>query len=74
MVSTAAAGGRFRGRIARQLFRTTELVQSVLEPNTVTNKLGFRLLGLLSGHVGLRGSFEAVGAAADTVKVASFIL
>ncbi len=65
----AAAGGRFRGRIGRQLFQTTQLCQSVLEPNLVTNKLGFRLLGVLSGHVGLRGQFESVGDAADTVKV-----
>ena len=35
----------------------------------MTNKVGFRLLGLIAGYVGLRGRFEAVGDAADTVKV-----
>lgn len=63
------AGGRFRGRLGRQLFRTTQLCQSTIQPNIVTNKVGFRLLGLLAGYVGLRGSFEIVGDAADTVKV-----
>lgn len=46
-----------------------QLCQSVLDPTTVTNKVGFRLLGLLAGYVGLRGRFEQVGDEADTVKV-----
>jgi hypothetical protein len=35
----AAAGGRFRGRIGRLLFRTTGVFQSVLQPDIATNKV-----------------------------------
>lgn len=63
------AGGRFRGRIGRLIFRLTELCQSAISPNIITNKLGFTLLGMIRGSVGLRGTFDAVGDAADTVQV-----
>lgn len=63
------AGGRFRGRIGRSIFRLNELCQSSISPDIITNKLGFTLLGLIRGSVGLRGTFEAVGEAADTLKI-----
>lgn len=34
-----AAGGRFRGKIGRALFRTAGLFQSVLQPDIATNKV-----------------------------------
>ncbi|KAL4445848.1 hypothetical protein ABPG77_009047 [Micractinium sp. CCAP 211/92] len=69
------AGGRFRGGLGKLLFRTTLLAQSVLQPDVVTNKVAFRLLGLIPGSVGLRGSFvscpdrEGGEDRKDTVKV-----
>jgi hypothetical protein len=43
--------------------------QSVLEPDTATNKVAFKLAGVLPGYVGLRGRIEPVGDTGDTVKV-----
>ncbi|KAI8476972.1 MAG: hypothetical protein J3K34DRAFT_516225 [Monoraphidium minutum] len=63
------AGGRFRGRIGRVLFQTTGVFQSVLAPDVATNKVAFRMFGLLPGYVGLRGKLEPVGGGGDTVKV-----
>lgn len=69
------AGGRFRGGLGKLLFRTTFLGQSVLQPDIVTNKLAFRLLGFLPGAVGLRGKFVSIPEREggpnrkDTVKV-----
>eukprot|EP00877_Chromochloris_zofingiensis_P012707 jgi/Chrzof1/7690/Cz02g33030.t1 len=63
------AGGRFRGRIGRALFRTTGVYQSVLQPDIATNKIEFRLFGLLPGSVALRGTVQPVGENEDTVKV-----
>ncbi|KAL6752597.1 hypothetical protein V8C86DRAFT_2752057 [Haematococcus lacustris] len=63
------SGGRFRGRLGRALFRTTGLFQSVLAPDIVTNKISWRLLGLLDGAVGLRGKLLPVGSTGDTVRV-----
>lgn len=34
-----AAGGRFRGTVGRNLFKTTGLFQSVLQPDLATNKV-----------------------------------
>ncbi|KAL4425751.1 hypothetical protein ABPG75_009767 [Micractinium tetrahymenae] len=69
------AGGRFRGGLGKLLFRTTLLAQSVLQPDVVTNKVAFRLLGVVPGSVGLRGAFvscpdrEGGEDRKDTVKV-----
>lgn len=35
----AAAGGRFRNALGRRIFQTRQLCQSVLQPDTVTNKV-----------------------------------
>ncbi|GLI58830.1 hypothetical protein VaNZ11_000594 [Volvox africanus] len=63
------AGGRFRGRIGRALFRTAGLFQSVLKPDIATNKVEFRLFGFLPGYVGLRGRVQPQGEHGDTVQV-----
>ncbi|KXZ55844.1 hypothetical protein GPECTOR_2g1395 [Gonium pectorale] len=63
------AGGRFRGRIGRALFRTAGLFQSVLKPDLATNKVEFKLFGCLPGYVGLRGRVMPVGEQGDTVQV-----
>jgi hypothetical protein len=65
----AAAGGRFRGKVGRSLFRTAGLYQSVIAPDIVTNKIEFRLLGLIPGSVGLRGKVLPIGERGDTCKV-----
>ena len=36
---SAAAGGRFRGRIGKHIFRLNQLCQSAMEPNTISNKV-----------------------------------
>ena len=56
-----AAGGRFRGRIGRLLFRTTALYQHIQkdgESLRAVNANRFRFLGLLPGCAVLRGSAE----------------
>eukprot|EP00878_Enallax_costatus_P021145 GHUV01022378.1.p1 GENE.GHUV01022378.1~~GHUV01022378.1.p1 ORF type:complete len:153 (+),score=50.07 GHUV01022378.1:1456-1914(+) len=73
------AGGRFRGRIGRALFKTTGVFQSVLQPDIATNKVAFKLFGVLPGAIGLRGKVVPVAAGEphgagtagvqDTVKV-----
>ncbi|MEW5304011.1 MAG: hypothetical protein WDW36_006652 [Sanguina aurantia] len=66
------AGGRFRGGLGRMLFRSTGIFQSVLAPDIATNKIEFKLLGCISGAVGLRGKVVPVtggNSNADTVKV-----
>lgn len=45
------------------------MFQAVLRPDVATNKVAFKLLGLLPGYVGLRGQLEPVGGGGDTVKV-----
>ncbi|CAN0581604.1 unnamed protein product, partial [Ectocarpus sp. 12 AP-2014] len=54
------AGGRWRGRVGRTLFRqaTEEMFQHLLEPATAVNMVVFRAFGLLTGCVTLRGDFE----------------
>lgn len=52
------AGGRFRSQIGRALFQTTGLFQSVLTPALVVNKVAFRILGLISGSISIRGGFR----------------
>jgi len=63
------AGGRFRSRMGRLLFQTTGVFQSVLQPDVATNKVAFKMFGVLPGYVGLRGRLAPVGDAGDTVKV-----
>ena len=56
-----AAGGRFRGRIGRLLFRTTALYQHIQRDGDglrAVNANRFRFLGLLPGCAVLRGSAE----------------
>ena len=52
------AGGAFRGRLGRALFRTTAVMQSITEPATVVNEVRFRLFGALPGRVSLTGTFS----------------
>ncbi len=56
----APAGGAFRGKLGRALFATRLLAQSVLEPDVVTNYVGFALFGGIPGGVGLRGRLVSV--------------
>ena len=52
-----AAGGRFRGRVGRLIFRTTAMYQCVSETAAV-NMIRWRFLGLLPGCTVLRGDLE----------------
>ena len=61
-----AAGGRYRGRVGRLLFRTDALFQHVLAGAVAVNVIQFRLLGLLRGCAVLRGTW----AAADSERLA----
>ncbi|CAM9731826.1 unnamed protein product [Scytosiphon promiscuus] len=65
------AGGRWRGRVGRSLFRTEEMFQHLVEPATAVNMIVFRALGLLRLCVTLRGDFEAIPDRPNFVK-ASF--
>ncbi|QDZ23741.1 putative plastid-lipid-associated fibrillin [Chloropicon primus] len=53
----APAGGRFRGKLGRLLFRTSGLYQAILRPNIVKNMVTFHLFGLLPGSIQLAGTF-----------------
>jgi hypothetical protein len=56
-----AAGGRFRGRVGRLLFRTTALYQHIQKDGDslrAVNANRFRFLGLLPGCAVLRGAAE----------------
>lgn len=55
-VGSAPAGGRFRGRIGRLLFLNRGIFQHIYSPNTVVNLVAFKLLGVLQGAVGLKGT------------------
>jgi len=57
-VKANAAGGRYRGRIGRALFRTDALFQHVLKPDVAVNVVHFRLFGLLPGAAVLRGRWS----------------
>ncbi|CAN0180945.1 unnamed protein product, partial [Ectocarpus fasciculatus] len=75
------AGGRWRGRLGRSLFRqalppphaipTEEMFQHLVEPSTAVNMVAFRAFGLLKGCVTLRGDFKAIPDKPNFVK-ASF--
>ena len=45
------------------------MYQHVPEPNWTDLQVSFKLLGLLAGHVGLRGRLQAVGDSGDTARV-----
>lgn len=64
--SPQAAGGRFRSKLGRALFRTHALYQNVLPNGEVANRVEFALAGGIPGAVGLQGPFRPV----DPVKVA----
>ena len=53
----APAGGRFRGKLGRLLFRTEGLYQAILKPNLAKNLVTFWLFGLIPGSIGLTGTF-----------------
>eukprot|EP00903_Cladosiphon_okamuranus_P009275 g8850.t1 len=65
------AGGRWRGRVGRCLFRTEEMFQHLLEPATAVNMIVFRAFGIFRGCVTLRGEFEEISDQPNFVK-ASF--
>ncbi len=67
----AATGGRFRNPLGRWLFSATGLFQSCLLPDLATNKVTFRVLGLLSGSVGLRGHIAPLQDVGDDDTVVS---
>ena len=50
-----AAGGRFRGRIGRTIFRTRGLFQHLIAPDRAVNCVTFRLFGLVDGAAVLTG-------------------
>ena len=52
-----AAGGKYRGRLGRALFRTEALFQHVL-PDVAVNVIRFRLFGLIPGQAVLRGTWR----------------
>lgn len=54
------AGGLFRSKIGRLLFRTRGLFQHVLKPRRVINVVCFRMFGIFSGNVCLSGELEAI--------------
>ena len=56
----APAGGRFRGRLGRLLFRTNGLYQLIAKPDVCCNLVRFKLFGLLPGCVSLKGSFSKI--------------
>jgi hypothetical protein len=53
-----AAGGRFRGRVGRALFRTRGLFQHIVTPDTAVNIVSFRLFGLFDGAAVLTGTVK----------------
>jgi len=63
----APAGGRYRSRLGRLLFRTTGLYQMIDRPNLAKNLVTFALFGLFPGSIALVGKFEKVNP--KTVRV-----
>jgi PAP_fibrillin len=54
------AGGVFRGKLGRLLFRSRGLFQHIISPDIVVNLVAFRFLGLIPGAVGLKGVFSPI--------------
>ena len=52
------AGGRFRGSLARYLFKTEKVRQNIYSPNIVENIVEFIIFGIFLGRVSLSGSFQ----------------
>jgi len=63
-----AAGGKYRGRVGRLLFRTTALFQHVLPDAVAVNVIQFKLLGLVPGAAVLPGRW-AVATADERVAL-----
>ena len=57
-VSANAAGGKYRGRLGRLVFRTDALFQHVLLPDVAVNVIQFKLLGLIPGAAVLKGRWS----------------
>jgi hypothetical protein len=57
-----AAGGKYRGRVGRLLFRTTALFQHVLPDAVAVNVIQFKLLGLVPGAAVLPGRWAVASA------------
>ena len=57
-VKANAAGGRYRGRVGRALFRTEALFQHVLDEGVAVNVIQFRLLNLIKGCAVLPGRWS----------------
>ena len=57
-----AAGGKYRGRVGRLLFRTTALFQHVLPDAVAVNVIQFKLFGLLPGAAVLPGRWAVATA------------
>lgn len=57
-----AAGGKYRGRIGRLLFRTTALFQHVLPDSVAVNVIQFKLLGIAPGAAVLPGQWAVASA------------
>lgn len=58
--SPTAAGGYYRSLLGRILLNTTELVQTISEPNFAGNRVVFRAFNIIPGRVLLKGKFEAL--------------
>ena len=54
----APAGGAFRSKLGKFIFKTEGLEQNLVEPNFVENRVAFELFGCIPGEVKLRGTFE----------------
>lgn len=63
-VKANAAGGKYRGRVGRALFRTEALFQHVLEDGVAVNMIQFSLLNLVKGCAVLPGEWSRPSAEA----------
>ena len=54
----APAGGRFRGKLGRRIFKTRGLYQNVVKPKEVANLICFALIGLIKGAEPQRGQLQ----------------
>lgn len=58
--SSEPAGGLYRSKIGRLIFKTRALFQHVIQPGIVVNAVSFRFLGIIPGIVVLRGKLTAL--------------
>ena len=79
-VRANAAGGKYRGRVGRLLFRTEHLFQHVLppaepesadlpSPPSAVNVIQFKLLGLFAGAAVLAGRWRRADGAAELAQL-----